>query len=54
MLLDVISFIGFGYHQNNFFHGDIKPDNIFFTKDFIDMTTDLGSLLYLENRNESE
>ncbi len=31
------------YHLSNFFHGDIKPENILFTDEF--MTSDAGSLL---------
>ncbi len=49
----VINFIAFEYHQNNLFHGDIKPHNIFFDK-LLDLTTDVGSLLYLGEGNESE
>jgi serine/threonine protein kinase len=30
MLLRVIEFIAVKYHENDLFHGDIKPDNIFF------------------------
>jgi serine/threonine protein kinase len=47
MFFCVIDLIAFNYHQNNLFHGDIKPDNIFFEDRFSDMTTDIGSLLYL-------
>jgi serine/threonine protein kinase len=46
--------IAFDYHQNNLYHGDIKPDNIFFDVDDFWMTTDIGSLLYLGERNENE
>ena len=53
MFFCVIDFIAFDYHENNLFHGDIKPDNIFFIDDF-SMTTDIGSLLYLGERNETE
>ena len=56
MFFRVIDFIAFKYHQNNLFHGDIKPENIFFydkLSSFL-MTTDLGSLLYLGERNENE
>ncbi len=34
------------YHSKNFFHGDIKPANLFYDKSFL-MTSDAGSLLYL-------
>ena len=55
MFLHVIKFIGCEYHEKNLFHGDIKPDNIFFRdksyKSF-KFTTDLGSLLYLGEQNE--
>ena len=56
MILRVISFIAFKYHENDLFHGDIKPDNIFFDGDYFSqhMTTDIGSLLYLGERNETE
>ena len=35
------------YHKRNFFHGDIKPENIFFSFDYDYMTSDAGTLLYL-------
>jgi serine/threonine protein kinase len=56
MFFWVIDFIAFNYHKNNLFHGDIKPDNIFFNDEDDDfyMTTDIGSLLYLGERNETE
>jgi serine/threonine protein kinase len=54
MLLRVIGFIAFKYHKNDLFHGDIKPDNIFFDDKSYNMTTDVGSLLYLGERNENE
>jgi serine/threonine protein kinase len=55
MVFIVIDFIAFKYHQNNLFHGDIKPENIFFDDyDSSFMTTDIGSLLYLGERNENE
>jgi serine/threonine protein kinase len=55
MFFWVIDFIAFHYHENNLFHGDIKPDNIFFDNEYyITMTTDIGSLLYLGERNETE
>ena len=54
MFFWVIDFIAFDYHQNNLFHGDIKPDNIFIDDDVFWMTTDIGSLLYLGERNETE
>jgi serine/threonine protein kinase len=46
-------FIEVEYHQNNLFHGDIKPANIFFYEHprLLDMTTDIGSLLYLGEPN---
>ena len=53
MFFRVIDYIAFNYHQNNLFHGDIKPDNIF-SDNFFLMTTDIGSLLYLGERNETE
>ncbi len=34
------------YHQENFFHGDIKPDNLFINDRF-EMSSDAGTLLYL-------
>jgi serine/threonine protein kinase len=54
MFFRFIDYIAFDYHQNNLFHGDIKPDNIFFRDEFFSMTTDIGSLLYLGERNETE
>jgi serine/threonine protein kinase len=54
MLFRVIYFIAFKYHENNLFHGDIKPDNIFFHDGNFRMTTDVGSLLYLGELNETE
>jgi serine/threonine protein kinase len=54
MFFRVIDYIAFDYHQNNLFHGDIKPDNIFYDDHSISMTTDIGSLLYLGERNETE
>ena len=54
MLFRIIEFIAFKYHENYLFHGDIKPDNIFFLDDNFRMTTDIGSLLYLGERNETE
>ena len=36
------------YHTKNFFHGDIKPDNILVSNDNF-FTTDAGTLLYLGN-----
>jgi serine/threonine protein kinase len=54
MFFCIIDLIAFDYHQNNLFHGDIKPDNIFFRDDNYWMTTDIGSLLYLGERNELE
>ena len=51
----MIKLIAVEYHSNNLFHGDIKPDNIFFRDDeYFWMTTDIGSLLYLGERNETE
>ena len=53
MFFRVIDYIAFDYHKNNLFHGDIKPDNIFFDDHFW-MTTDVGSLLYLGGLNETK
>ena len=52
MLFRVIDFIAFDYHENDLFHGDIKPENIFFNNENFWMTTDVGSLLYLGERNK--
>lgn len=43
--LIAINFIA-DYHQDNFFHGDIKPDNLFINDRF-EMTSDAGTILYL-------
>jgi hypothetical protein len=34
------------YHKKNFFHGDIKPENIFISNIF-ELTSDAGTLLFL-------
>jgi serine/threonine protein kinase len=55
MLFRVIDFIAFDYHEKNLVHGDIKPDNIFFLNEYsFNMTTDVGSLLYLGEGNKTE
>ncbi len=47
---ELICFLAIGYfanyHKQNFFHGDIKPDNLFISNQF-DITSDSGSLLKL-------
>jgi serine/threonine protein kinase len=53
----MINCIAFEYHRNDFFHGDIKPENIFIwnvddASLMISMTSDVGSLLYLGLENE--
>jgi serine/threonine protein kinase len=35
------------YHIKNFYHGDIKPDNILIFEDTLRITSDAGTLLYL-------
>ncbi len=49
----MIRLIANNYHYNNLFHGDIKPDNIFISKNMRDyyITSDVGSLLYLGEEN---
>jgi serine/threonine protein kinase len=52
----MINCIAVEYHRQNLFHGDIKPENIFFV-DFEDVqllftTSDVGSLLDLGGANE--
>jgi aminoglycoside phosphotransferase (APT) family kinase protein len=52
----MINTIAVEYHKTNYFHGDIKPDNIFFY-DIDDglwlwTTSDVGSLLHLGEANE--
>ena len=45
------------YHKNNFFHGDIKPKNIFVHEFNLSVSSDAGSLLYLgevEKNNPDE
>ncbi len=52
MLFYVINLFAHKYHENDLFHGDIKPDNIFYIENnCIDIKTDLGSLLYLGKQN---
>ncbi len=41
------------YHKNNFFHGDIKPQNIFVHRFNMSISSDAGSLLYLGEVEES-
>ena len=40
------------YHKNNFFHGDIKPQNIFVNGENA-ISSDAGSLLYLGEVEEN-
>lgn len=40
------------HHELGFFHGDIKPANIFY--DQIEITTDAGSLLYIGSKKSSD
>ena len=47
MFFEVINFIAFEYHDNNLFHGDIKPENFFNEEYSNNKTTDVGTLLYL-------
>jgi serine/threonine protein kinase len=35
------------YHIKNFYHGDIKPDNILIYESNLEVTSDAGTLLYL-------
>ncbi len=50
----MICLIAVEYHSNNLFHGDIKPHNIFLDHAgyAIEITSDIGSLLYLGELNE--
>jgi serine/threonine protein kinase len=50
----MINCIAVEYHRQNLFHGDIKPENIFFfDNDDISFTTsDVGSLLDLGMADE--
>ena len=52
----MINCIAVEYHRNNFFHGDIKPENIFFYErdngEYLCTTSDVGSLLHLGKPNE--
>jgi serine/threonine protein kinase len=50
----LIYLITFKYHKNNFFHGDIKPSNIFFIEGGLFMTTDIGSLLNLGDETDHD
>ena len=35
------------YHIKNFYHGDIKPANIFICRHYLSVASDAGTLLYL-------
>ena len=52
----MINTIAIEYHKTNYFHGDIKPDNIFFYEradgERLWATSDVGSLLHLGKANE--
>ena len=52
----MINTIAVEYHKTNHFHGDIKPDNIFFYEEDggekLWTTSDVGSLLHLGKANE--
>jgi len=53
----MIRLIAADYHFNNLFHGDIKPDNIFIDdiwSYYLFITSDVGSLLYLGEDNDSK
>ncbi len=55
----MINTIACNYHQKDLFHGDIKPENIFICDIFkkfepIKCTSDIGSVLYLGEANETE
>ena len=39
------------YHKRNFYHGDIKPDNLMFYYLSYEFTSDAGTLLYLGDEN---
>jgi serine/threonine protein kinase len=39
------------YHNKNFFHGDIKPENIFVQKKSLKITSDAGTLIYLGDQS---
>ena len=41
------------YHLKNFFHGDIKPDNIMISNIF-ELTSDAGTLLFLGDQKQSD
>ena len=57
----MIHFIADKYHKHNLFHGDIKPENIFFNdkyspaddRDFR-YTSDISSILHLGKGNQKE
>lgn len=54
----IIDYIASQYHKQNFFHGDIKPENIFIWDKMRNLhqwcTLDIGSLLYLGDANEKD
>ena len=41
------------YHLKNFFHGDIKTDNILVSNIF-ELTSDAGTLLFLGDQKQSD
>ena len=51
----MINTIAVEYHRDNIFHGDIKPENIFFFDrdgERFWTTSDVGSLLHLGKPNK--
>jgi serine/threonine protein kinase len=52
----MINCVAVEYHRHNLFHGDVKPDNIFFSDEYDNeiffVTSDVGSVLHLGEADE--
>ena len=56
MCFQIIALVAIEYHKRNLVHGDIKPKNIFYaeSKLYYNISSDIGSILYLGEKNEKE